>query len=118
MRNALCIMNVRLLPAAPHTLRRRLRARAEFAGCVRRLCLSLDWISILDGSPFHGGARTKDIKGRQSMVRASLLAAGALVSMLASPVCAQTDFRPVTREMLANPNPGDWLMLNRTYDEQ
>jgi hypothetical protein len=52
------------------------------------------------------------------MVRASLFAA-ALVSMLATPAGAQTaDFKPVTREMLANPDPGDWLMLNRTYDEQ
>src|SRR5207253_8315596 len=52
------------------------------------------------------------------MVRASLFAA-ALVSMLATPLGAQTgDFKPVTREMLANPPPGDWLMLNRTYDEQ
>src|SRR5712691_5471793 len=52
------------------------------------------------------------------MVRASLFAA-ALVSMLATLSGAQTgDFKPVTREMLANPAPGDWLMLNRTYDEQ
>src|ERR1700741_5349092 len=52
------------------------------------------------------------------MVRASLFAA-ALVSMLATPLGAQTgDFKPVTREMLANPPPGDWLMLNCTYDEQ
>ena len=52
------------------------------------------------------------------MVRASLCAA-ALVSMLATPLGAQTaDFKPVTREMLANPSPDDWLMLNRTYDEQ
>src|ERR1700746_352495 len=52
------------------------------------------------------------------MVRASLCAV-ALVSMLATPRGAQPgDFKPVTREMLANPPPGDWLMLNRTYDEQ
>ena len=28
------------------------------------------------------------------------------------------DFEPVTREMLENPPPADWLMLSRTYDEQ
>jgi PQQ-dependent dehydrogenase (methanol/ethanol family) len=28
------------------------------------------------------------------------------------------DFVPVTREMLMNPSPDDWLMLSRTYDEQ
>ena len=34
-------------------------------------------------------------------------------------VFAQTkEFRPVTTEMLVNPDPGDWLMLSRTYDEQ
>jgi alcohol dehydrogenase (cytochrome c) len=27
-------------------------------------------------------------------------------------------FEPVTREMLENPSPNDWLMLSRTYDEQ
>ena len=28
------------------------------------------------------------------------------------------DFEPVTQEMLLNPDPADWLMLSRTYDEQ
>ena len=28
------------------------------------------------------------------------------------------EFRPVTEETLLNPDPGDWLMINRTYDEQ
>ena len=33
--------------------------------------------------------------------------------------CAQGDsFEPVTTEMLVSPDPGDWLMLGRTYDEQ
>jgi len=27
-------------------------------------------------------------------------------------------FSPVTREMLLNPSPGDWLMFSRTYDSQ
>ena len=27
-------------------------------------------------------------------------------------------FVPVTDEMLRNPDPGDWLMMNRTYDFQ
>jgi alcohol dehydrogenase (cytochrome c) len=27
-------------------------------------------------------------------------------------------FRPVTQAMLENPDPSDWLMINRTYDEQ
>ena len=28
------------------------------------------------------------------------------------------DFKPVTEDVLANPDPGDWLMLNRTFDQQ
>ena len=28
------------------------------------------------------------------------------------------EFRPVTDGMLQKPDSGDWLMLNRTYDEQ
>jgi glucose dehydrogenase len=28
------------------------------------------------------------------------------------------EFRPVTDEALLNPDPADWLMINRTYDEQ
>mgnify|MGYP003693684011 CR=1 FL=1 len=27
-------------------------------------------------------------------------------------------FEPVTRGQLGQPPPGDWLMINRTYDEQ
>jgi hypothetical protein len=39
----------------------------------------------------------------------------ALLSAFAAPALAQTqDFRPVTEQVLANPDPGDWLMLNRT----
>src|SRR6516225_1379415 len=64
------------------------------------------------------GRKDKRYQREAIMVRASLFAA-ALVSMLATPLGAQTaDFKPVTREMLANPSPDDWLMLNRTYDEQ
>ncbi len=34
-------------------------------------------------------------------------------------LCAQAQtFVPVTDQTLANPDPADWLMLNRTYDEQ
>src|SRR5215468_2156244 len=112
MRNALCIMNVCLLPA-PRTLRRRLGARAGFAGCVRR------WTGFQSSMACPCvGRKDKRYQREAIMVRASLFAT-ALVSMLATPVCAQTgDFKPVTREMLANPPPGDWLMLNRTYDEQ
>src|SRR5262249_9958142 len=53
------------------------------------------------------------------MSRASACVAAALFCTVATPIPAQiADFKPVTREMLANPDPADWLMLNRTYDEQ
>jgi alcohol dehydrogenase (cytochrome c) len=53
------------------------------------------------------------------MSRASACMAAALLCTFATPISAQiADSKPVTREMLANPNPADWLMLNRTYDEQ
>jgi alcohol dehydrogenase (cytochrome c) len=52
------------------------------------------------------------------MLRESSVVA-VLLTALATPLVAQVaDFKPVTREMLANPSPDDWLMLNRTYDEQ
>ena len=43
----------------------------------------------------------------------------ALLSCIATGAGAQSDsFEPVTTEMLVSPDPGDWLMLGRTYDEQ
>ena len=43
----------------------------------------------------------------------------ALLSAFAALALAQTqDFKPVTEQVLANPDPGDWLMLNRTFDQQ
>jgi len=53
------------------------------------------------------------------MKRASLAVATALLS--ATGLCAaapMTDFKPVTEDMLTKPDPADWLMLDRTYDEQ
>ena len=47
------------------------------------------------------------------------IAVAALVCALAPAAFAQfKDFKPVTSEMLVNPDPGDWLMMNRTLDEQ
>src|SRR6266511_3016604 len=88
-------------------------AAAGFAGCVR------PWTGFQSSLARPSvGRKNKRYQREAIMVRASLFAA-ALVSMLATPLGAQTgDFKPVTREMLANPSPGDWLMLNRTYDEQ
>jgi alcohol dehydrogenase (cytochrome c) len=41
------------------------------------------------------------------------------VSLVAPALVAQgRNFRPVTKEMLLKPDPGDWLMFSRTYDSQ
>ncbi len=46
---------------------------------------------------------------------ATLLAA----ALFATPTLAQkSDFKPVTEAVLANPDPGDWLHLNHTQDQQ
>src|SRR5262249_7867619 len=82
------------------------------------LCSALDCSSI----PIDFASRRRrgheNINSREEiMIKAAFLAAATLV--LAIPAHAQgTDFKPVTREMLANPDPADWLMINRTYDEQ
>jgi alcohol dehydrogenase (cytochrome c) len=42
-----------------------------------------------------------------------------LIEILTPSASAQVkNFTPVTREMLLNPSPNDWLMMSRTYDEQ
>ena len=42
-----------------------------------------------------------------------------LAAVITPAVLAQVkEFRPVTKEMLLNPDPGDWLMFSRTYDAQ
>jgi alcohol dehydrogenase (cytochrome c) len=52
------------------------------------------------------------------MIQALLLIT--LFTLAAGPLAAQQpkDFKPVTDEMLLNPNPEDWLMPSRTYDWQ
>jgi PQQ-dependent dehydrogenase (methanol/ethanol family) len=53
------------------------------------------------------------------MLRATSCIAAAVLSALATPASAQiADFRPVTEATLANPDPADWLHMNRTFDQQ
>jgi len=54
------------------------------------------------------------------MIRASsCIAAGVFATTAAAQIAAQlTDFRPVTDAILANPDPADWLMISRTFDQQ
>ena len=52
------------------------------------------------------------------MARVSICLATALLGIAATHATAQTtDFKPVTEEMLANPDPADWLMISRTFDQ-
>src|SRR6266849_8092171 len=45
--------------------------------------------------------------------------AAAVLGVFATPAAAQiADFRPVTDAILANPDPADWLMISRTFDQQ
>jgi alcohol dehydrogenase (cytochrome c) len=52
------------------------------------------------------------------MARVSICLVAALLSAVSWHAAAQTtDFKPVTDEMLANPDPADWLMISRTFDQ-
>ncbi len=52
------------------------------------------------------------------MARLSSCLAAVLLSVVATHATAQTTgFKPVTEEMLANPDPADWLMVSRTFDQ-
>jgi PQQ-dependent dehydrogenase (methanol/ethanol family) len=50
-------------------------------------------------------------------IAALVLAGSASIAALGGSATAQP-FAPVTDATLANPDPSDWLMFNRTYDEQ
>jgi alcohol dehydrogenase (cytochrome c) len=53
------------------------------------------------------------------MIRTSSCIAAAVLGAIATQSSAQiADFRPVTEATLANPDPADWLMMNRTFDQQ
>src|SRR4051812_15911804 len=57
------------------------------------------------------------------MARISSSVIAAVASVFAAQAFAQTvpkitDFKPVTEAVLENPDPADWLMLSRTFDEQ
>ena len=53
------------------------------------------------------------------MIRTLFLVASIVFGVITPAALAQVkDFEPVTREMLLNPSPNDWLMYSRTYDNQ
>ena len=79
------------------------------------------WSSPVFSPDGHSRAfgEVKQTNGEEFMARVTTYFAVALLSAVAFPAAAQiADFRPVTEAMLANPDPGDWLMLSRTFDQQ
>src|SRR6186997_1635629 len=60
---------------------------------------------------------------RRCMVRISSGVMAAVAGLFAAQAFAQTapkitDFKPATEAVLENPDPADWLMISRTFDEQ
>ena len=41
-----------------------------------------------------------------------------LIPLLFAALLQISNYAPVTKEMMLNPSPDDWLMMSRTYDEQ
>src|SRR5436309_4731646 len=67
--------------------------------------------------------RSAKYDGEAIKIRASSCIAAAVLGVFATTAAAQiaaklTDFRPVTDAILANPDPADWLMISRTFDQQ
>ena len=50
--------------------------------------------------------------------RCAYLAALSVCALVPAAPTLAAEFKPVTAEVLLNPDPADWLMINRTYDEQ
>ena len=61
--------------------------------------------------------RQSSSKSHSKSIRALGCSAAGLLLALGGAALAQ-DFKPVSRDTLMNPDPADWLMINRTYDEQ
>src|SRR6516162_3595615 len=83
---------------------------------------SHDRFGLLKAQALPAWAENQEIKGGlmiRTMIRTSCCITAAVLGVLATQATAQvSDFRPVTDAVLANPDNADWLMLNRTYDEQ
>ncbi len=98
---------------------------------MRRSCLSCHGMGAIASAGFDKAGWTDQV---QRMIGASLPEPGMtqLVDYLAStfpPLPPNPNqsrlqngvvshYRPVTEAMLLNPDPGDWIMSNRTYDSQ
>src|SRR5215472_5214953 len=66
--------------------------------------------------------RTRSTKknhlGRPHMLKRALCGAALSIACATLAAAQVRDFKPVTDQVLADPDPADWLMLNRTFDQQ
>src|SRR5438128_296977 len=60
----------------------------------------------------------RNVKVEERMTKILSCVAAVLLSTAATQATAQdANFRPVTDAVLASPDPSDWLMVSRTYDQ-
>ena len=52
------------------------------------------------------------------MLKTSTCVAALLCAVATLAGAQMSQFKPVTEAMLANPDPADWLMISRTFDQQ
>jgi alcohol dehydrogenase (cytochrome c) len=52
------------------------------------------------------------------MLKRTICASALLAACTTLSVAQVREFKPVTEQVLADPDPADWLMLNRTFDQQ
>src|SRR5215471_14349227 len=60
----------------------------------------------------------KTHRGRPHMLKRTICAAALLTACTTLAAAQVREFKPVTEQVLLDPDPADWLMLNRTFDQQ
>src|SRR5262245_61166255 len=55
--------------------------------------------------------------GEDHMLKTSTCVAALLCAVATLAGAQMSQFQPVTESVLTNPEPGDWLMINRTFDQ-
>src|ERR1700754_3372517 len=57
------------------------------------------------------------MRERPMLRRSANVVALSILMCGAAPLALAADFKPVTEEVLNHPDPADWLMINRTFDQ-
>src|SRR5262245_43160810 len=60
----------------------------------------------------------KNHRGRTHMLTRTIGAAALSIACATLAMAQVREIIPVTEQVLADPDPADWLMLNRTFDQQ